>query len=290
MMDVNLRRLRYFLAVAEHGNFGRAAESVFLSASALSEQIRKLESELDVRLFDRNPRGAQLTHIGAEMAAQARLVLMQSGRFVHVLDQYRKKHANTLRLGFVTFAAGEVTARLVNALRATDDAMQIEFIHLTYSRQVDAVLDGEVDASIARGPIDEAPGLRSTILASEPRMVMVSDKHRLAGLHSVTRADLQHERRVTTDGVPEAWRKWWSLDPNPDGSTPPYGPLVHSFDEQIEVAASSIAISIVPATAASIYRRTDVSFIPIVDAPPSSIMICSREDHRSEMLDRLNIF
>ena len=287
MMDVNLTRLRYFLAVTEHGNFGRAAESLFLSPSALSEQIRKLESELGVRLFDRNPRGAQLTDIGAEVAAQAKLVLMQSGRLVHVLDQYREKQANTLRLGFVTFASGEATSRLISELMAGDDKLKIELIHLSYGRQVDAVIEGDVDASIARGPIEATDGLRFTMLASEPRMVMVSDKHRLAGLRSVTRADLQHEPRVTTDGVPEAWRKWWSLDPNPDGSSPPCGPVIHSFDEQIELAASSIAISIVPATAASLYRRTDIKFIPIVDAPPSSIMICTREDHRSEALDRL---
>lgn len=286
-MDVNLRRLRYFLAVAERGNFGRAAETVFLSASALSEQIRKLELELGVRLFDRNPRGAQLTDIGAEVAAQAKLVLMQSGRLVNVLDQYREKRANVLRLGFVTFASGETTSRLISELMAGDNKVKIELIHLSYGRQVDAVIDGDVDASIARGPVEATDGLRFTTLASEPRMVMISDKHRLAGLRSVTRADLQHEPRVTADDVPEAWKKWWSLDPNPDGSSPPYGPLIHSFDEQIELAASSIAISIVPAMAANLYRRTDVRFIPIVDAPPSSILICTRENYRSKALDRL---
>jgi DNA-binding transcriptional LysR family regulator len=287
-MDVNLRRLRYFVAVADKGHFGRAAESVHLSATALSEQIRKLEAEFDVKLFDRNPRGAQLTDIGAELATKARSVLVQTQHLTDLLKQRRLGDGGgRLRLGFVTLAAGEATPRLVERLKANSPGLELELVHLSYARQVDAVLDGDVDASIARGPIEPSAAVCLDPLGSESRMIMVSTRHALARRRSVTRQDLAQEPRVTTDGVPETWRRWWSLDPNPDGSTPPYGPLVHSFDEQIEVAASGIALSIVPATAASVYRRNDLRFIPICDAESSQIFICSLAGNVSPMLARL---
>lgn len=285
-MDVNLRRLRYFVAVADNGHFGRAADSVHLSPTALSEQIRKLEAEFDVKLFDRNPRGAQLTDIGAELAAIARAVLVQTQHLADLLRQ-RRLGGGSLRLGFVTLAAGEATPRLIEQLKADSPDLALELVHLSYARQVEAVVDGDVDASIARGPIECSGDLRLDPLGSELRMIMVSTRHALARRRSVTRQDLAREPRVTTDGVPESWRRWWSLDPNPDGSTPPYGPLVHSLDEQIEVAASGIAMSIVPATAALVYRRSDVRFIPIRDAEPSQIFICSLAGNASPALARL---
>jgi DNA-binding transcriptional LysR family regulator len=286
-MDVNLRRLRYFVAVADKGHFGRAADSVHLSPTALSEQIRKLEAEFDVKLFDRNPRGAQLTSIGADLAAKARAVLVQTRHLTELLAQHRLSGGGSLRLGFVTLAAGSATPRLIEQLKADNPDLGLELVHLSYARQVDAVVEGDVDASIARGPIECGEDLCLDPLGSEPRMIMVSTRHVLARRRSVTRQDLAREPRVTTDGVPESWRRWWSLDPNPDGSTPPYGPLVHSLDEQIEVAASGIALSIVPATAASVYRRNDVRFIPICDAEPSQIFICSLAGNASPALARL---
>ncbi len=114
-MDVNTRRLRYFLAVAEIGHFGRAAATLHVSPAALSEQVRKLEEELGVRLLDRNPRGAELTTIGAEVAGRARAVLREASGLAEVVNRHLRRQTGTLRLGFVTMAAGELTPHLVAA-------------------------------------------------------------------------------------------------------------------------------------------------------------------------------
>ena len=105
-MDVSTRRLRYFLAVVEHEHFGRASEALFLSATALSEQVRKLEAELGVRPFDRNPRGAQVTEIGRQVAEKARIVLRDADALADVVARHQRSQTGILRLGFVTMAAG----------------------------------------------------------------------------------------------------------------------------------------------------------------------------------------
>jgi DNA-binding transcriptional LysR family regulator len=279
-MDVNLRRLRYFLAVADHHHFGRAAEALYLSPTALSEQIRKLETELGVRVFARNPRGAQLTDVGADVANQARLVLAQADRLAEVVSHHRRQRAKSLRLGFVTMGAGTFTPQLLNLLERDNPGCTVELVYLDFAQQVQAVVAGEVDAAIVRGPLYDAQ-VRSVVLTEEPRMVMLSQRHPLACRAQVRCADLHEEVRVTRHGVPDRWRKWWSLDPGLDGSSPPYGPVVHTFDEQLEIAAGGIAVSIVPAATAVIYHRDDIAFVPISDAEPSQTLLCARVDDDS---------
>lgn len=240
-MDVNTRRLRYFLAVVEYGHFGRAAASLHLSTTALSEQIRKLEDEMAVRLLDRTSRGARPTEIGVEVAEHARAVLRAAGLLVEAVGRHRRRETGVLRLGFVTMGAGELTPHLVAAFDRRAPGHPVELVHLDYAHQLRSVLNGEVDAGIVRGPI-QLDRLRAVELAHEPRMVMLSAAHPLAGRGSVTCYDIRDEVRVTTDGVPDEWRCWWSLDPGPDGTSPPYGPTVHSFDEQLETAAAGVGV------------------------------------------------
>ncbi|TVT58879.1 LysR family transcriptional regulator [Amycolatopsis rhizosphaerae] len=284
--DINVRRLRYFLAVAEHRHFGRAAESLWLSPTALSEQIRKLETELGVRLFDRNPRGAQLTEAGVQVAAEAREVLEAVARLGAVTARHRRRGQDVLRLGFVTMAAGELTSRILARFEREHPGRAVELVHLDYGRQAQAVATREVDAGIVRGPLRDSR-LRTVLLATEPRLVMLSHRHPLAGRSEVRRADLAGELRVDTEGVPEYWRRWWSLDPGPDGTPPPYGPIVHTFEEQVEIAALGIAISIVPAAAARFYHRADVAFVPIVDAEPAEVLLCTHLEEDSPLVGAL---
>ncbi len=159
-------------------------------------------------------------------------------------------------------------------------------VHLDYARQVEAVLTGEVDAAIVRGPLGSQQ-LRTVEIARESRMVMLSAAHPLAGRASLHCADIADEVRVTTENVPEEWRRWWSLDPRPDGTSPPYGPVIHTFDEQLELAAAGVAISIVPATAAQVFRREDIAFVPLADAPPTVILLAALRDAGSPQIDTL---
>lgn len=285
-MDINTRRLRYFLAVVDTGHFGRAAAALHLSPAALSEQVRKLEDELGVRLLERTARGAQPTSVGREVAEHARSVLSATAELCEVVEHHLRMGSQVFRLGFVTLAAGELTPHLVMAFEAGVPGLRVELTHLDYARQVTAVLSHEVDAAIVRGPLGPTE-LRVAELATEPRMVMMSAAHPLAGRSALRCADIAGEVRVTTSDGSQEWRSWWSLDPGPDGAAPPYGPTIRSFEEQMEHAALGTAISIVPAAAASVFRREDLAFVPLSDAEPSTILLVARSDTTGRPVEAL---
>jgi DNA-binding transcriptional LysR family regulator len=285
-VDVNVRRLRYFLAVADQRHFGRAAGLLYISPTALSEQVRKLEGELGLRLFDRNPRGAMPTEAAELLIPAARALVAQSEAIGKIAETSRRRTASALTLGFVALAAGEATSLLVSEFGRRSAGSRLELVYLPFPRQTAAVRAGEVDASIARGPISE-PGLRTQTIGREPRMAMLSASHPLAKRRSVSTAELADEIRVNMHGVPAAWRDWWSLDQSPAVGPVPYGPYITSFDEQLEIAASNQAISIVPACAARVHQRSDIAFVLIDDAEHSEILLCAREDDDSRTVETL---
>jgi hypothetical protein len=118
-------------------------------------------------------------------------------------------------------------------------------------------------------------------------MAMMSASHPLAKRHSVSCAQLADEVRVNMQDVPDAWRKWWSLDRSPAGDPVPYGQYITSFEEQLEIAASNQAISIVPECASRMHQRLDIAFVLINDAEHSEILLCAREDDDSRTVDAL---
>ncbi|MEV7135885.1 LysR family transcriptional regulator [Arthrobacter sp. NPDC093128] len=284
--NLNLRRLMLFQAVAKHRHFGRAALELFVSPTSLSEQIRKLEDEIGIQLFDRTPRGAQLTREGQRLLETAGRIIKEVDRFDALVESIHRNGRDKVRLGFVALAAGSLTAALVRDFESAHTQFELELISVDFSEQSSSVTASEVDACISRGPLDLS-GLRFLKLFSEPRMVMISRRNQKSKASSLTVADLQSEPRVSRTNVPSDWHRWWSLDPSPDGTSPPYGPTVISFEEQIELAAINRAISIVPESATYYYHRPDIAFIPISDAPPSEVFLCARADRSHPGVDAL---
>ncbi|MFC9838711.1 LysR family transcriptional regulator [Rhodococcus sp. NPDC127530] len=285
-LNLSLRRLMLFQAVAKHRHFGRAAQELFVSPTSLSEQIRKLEDEIGIQLFDRTPRGAQLTQEGQVLLESAGRIIREADRFDALVGSILRGSRDKIRLGFVPLAAGPLTAVFVRRFEDDFKQFELELISVDFSEQNSSVQSSEIDACIARGPLD-LTGLRFVKLVSEPRMVMISVSNRMAKASYLTIEDLQSEPRVTRTNVPNDWHNWWSLDPSPNGTSPPYGPSVLSFEEQIELAAIDRAISIVPASATFYYHRPDIAFIPIRDAPPSEVFLCARADRDHPGVDAL---
>ena len=200
-MDVDLRKLRYFVAVAEQLHFGRAAAALHIAQPVLSRQIRALEDELHVQLFLRDRRSTELTAAGRQLLDDARPLLASA-------EALRRRAARAAR-GSSTFTVGFMPGITVtSAVRALTDRhpdLQVELVRTTWVDQVEVLRDGRVDVSIVRLPI-EARGLRLQPMYTDPRVVALRADHRLAGKESITIADLADEHLLQDpDAVPE-WR------------------------------------------------------------------------------------
>ncbi|MET0292347.1 MAG: LysR family transcriptional regulator [Steroidobacteraceae bacterium] len=153
---MDLKQLRYFVAVAEERNFSRAARRLHLSQPPLSQQIAALEAELGVRLLDRTNRGASMTVAGAALYEEARAVL---SRVVQLRERVRdagQGDVGTLAVGFVTIADYGALPPALKAFRARWPRVEVQLHELTTDAQQQALHAGRLDLGVALGPVDDA--------------------------------------------------------------------------------------------------------------------------------------
>jgi DNA-binding transcriptional LysR family regulator len=276
-VDLDLRVLRYFVTVAEHGTYTSAAAALHIATPSLSQQIRKLEHDLGVRLLERDHRGARLTPAGEEALVYARRMLAEQDQLVAIGRQRQRAMENTLRIGFLSGMAGVHTRALLNRIRDRAPAgVDIQLCQVGWGDQLAAVLDGRVDATLARPPLPPGPA-RRILLLTEPRVLVMSSTHPLACLSELHASDLADVVQVNTDGVDEAWRAFWTLDPRPDGSRPRYGPLVHSVEEMLDVCAGTAAVGITAASIEDLFPRPDLAYRPITDIEPATVELVLKQ-------------
>jgi len=159
--DVNLQRVRYFLAVADELHFGRAAERLHMAQPPLSQQIRLLEGEVGVKLFDRTTRRVVLTAAGEALLPEAQRVVAAADSAERVMAEFRSGEGGLLRLGFVDSAAFEVMPRYLRAYRKRHPQVQHDLQIMSSSVQVDALRSGQIDIGISRTP-GSSEDLRTT--------------------------------------------------------------------------------------------------------------------------------
>ncbi len=276
-MDLNLRLLRYLVAVVDEGHFGQAADRLYISAPALTKQIRRLERDLGLTLLNRDRHPITPTPEGAAFLVEARQVLAAAGRAVAVAQSQGRRGRNHLALGFVVTPLGRRTRELLDAFAERTGPDVLRLVELGLGEQTGAVLDGRVDASLAWGPVtDERLCLEVALTA--PRVLAVPAGDPLAGRAEVPLAelpDLPHVR-LAPDLVPEHWVRWWAADPRPDGRAVRYGPPVRTIAEFLERATTGREVAITSALLAEAYLPRDLVFVPIPDAAPSQVVLCTR--------------
>lgn len=190
---MNLRDLRYLVALADHRHFGRAATASFVSQPTLSTQIKKLEDELGVPLFERAPRKVMLTPAGRDIAQRARHILNEVEQLRESARRQLDPEAGTVRLGIFPTLGPYLLPHVVPGIRARFPNLELLLAEEKTASILRMLREGTLDAGVLALPLHDEH-LHIEPLFDEPFVLAVPDVHPLAGRRDVVMADLAEQR------------------------------------------------------------------------------------------------
>jgi DNA-binding transcriptional LysR family regulator len=178
---MELRHLRYFVAVAEELHFTRAAERLRISPPALTEQIQGLERELGVQLLIRNQRTVALTDAGSRFLEEAKATLRQAERAELVVRRAGRGEVGEIEIGYVSSASCTgLLAQAITQYRVTHAMVSINIHKIETSRQLDQLTEGRLDVGFLRPPARYPVGIRSVIISQQIVLIVLPKDHPLA--------------------------------------------------------------------------------------------------------------
>jgi len=188
---MNLKDLKYLVALADTGHFGRAAERTFVSQPTLSAQLKKLEEYLGVKLVERHPKNVQLTEVGREIVARARLMLREGEEIVALARHNTDPLGGKLKIALIPTIGPYLLPRVMQKIRKALPQLGL----MLYEHQTEELLrrlkDGEFDLGIIALPSAEQYGLESRELYQEAFTVALPNGHPLAQRSTIKVADLK---------------------------------------------------------------------------------------------------
>jgi DNA-binding transcriptional LysR family regulator len=195
---MELRHLRYFVAVAEELHFGRAAARLHIAQPPLSRQIRDLERDVDTPLFVRTPRGVELTHAGRAFLPEARLTLAQAERAQRTAQRAALGETGRLRVAFVEAATHSgILPEVLGFFRMHLPSIGLSLLEMDSFQQAEAMREGRIDLGILTSPpLDADRWLQTQPVYIEPLVLAVPHTHRLAGRARFSLRDLAGESFV----------------------------------------------------------------------------------------------
>ena len=189
---MELRHLRYFIAVAEELNFTRAAEKLHMAQPPLSQQIQQLETQLGFQLFRRTKRTVVLTEAGQVFFEESQKIMQQVDRAIQLAQQTSRGELGQLTIGFVSSAAHNVVPAILQQFRTLHPAVKLELHELTTNEQLQRLRFGQIDIGFVRPPVEE-DGINSEIVFREPLIVALPETHHLADRAQVELRELSTE-------------------------------------------------------------------------------------------------
>ncbi|MFI6783239.1 LysR family transcriptional regulator [Micromonospora sp. NPDC050276] len=275
-MDVDLRKLRYFVAVAEELHFGRAAARLHIAQPVLSRQIRAFEHELRAELFVRDRRSTVLTEAGRQLLTDARPLLASA----EALRRRVQRAAHGRATFTIAFMPGVLVTAEARAIAERHPDLAVNVVRTSWDDQADIVREGRADVSYVRLPVDQR-GLRLHRLFTEPRVVVLDSEHRLAGKEALDIAELAEERLLQApDAVPE----WRDLPNRPADPDPRPRPALNSVEEKLEHVAAGAGMVILPLSTATFYTRPDVVHVPVADLAANQVCLAWAEGNGSPLV------
>jgi LysR family transcriptional regulator, hydrogen peroxide-inducible genes activator len=190
---MEIHQLRYFVAVADEGSFSRAAIREHVAQPSLSQQIQKLEAEMDQRLFDRLPRSVVVTEAGKCLLDYARKILVGISDAHRCVDDLKREVVGRLAVGVIPTIALYVLPKLINEFQRRHPKVTFEIFEDTTDNLAERLEDGTLDLALV-STCGETSGLKRHSLGKEPLQILVPKKHRLAKRKKVKWTDLATEK------------------------------------------------------------------------------------------------
>jgi DNA-binding transcriptional LysR family regulator len=288
---MELRQIRSFLSIAETLHFGRSAELIHLSQPALSLQIRALEEEVGVRLFERNRRKTTLTAAGLAFRVDAAAALSQLEQAIRRAKSAASGKLGLLRIGFVSTAGSEIVPDIVRQFRKSNPDVEFSLRNILTAEQVQMLRTGALDMGFLRVPIGEHSALDVVAVHREPFVLVVPSSHKLAKrkrvrLREVAGEDFVMYERTYAPGFHDLM--FGIL--RDAGIVPNVTQTAVEIPMLISLVASGMGITIMPASVVKRYVASVVACGILDRIPTTEIALAVSKQFRTAVVDNFRSF
>ncbi len=263
---MELRHLRYFVAVAEELSFRKAAQRLNVSRPALSKQVKDLEDEIAVKLLDRDTVSVSLTKAGEIFLEDAQRLLEQAEQAIERANEAQSGHRGKLRIGSVGIIATDFLPKTLKIFHQKYPGVEVEFVEMLPAEQLHALASGKIDIGFAYGnEVQNMPSLRSLCVIHSIFGVAVSRQHPLAERKEVTLKDLRWETLLCLGGDGKSsHREAICQIYTAEGTKPSKHRKIEGFDSMVTLIAADQGISLLPHVLD--LATQDVVIIPLVSS------------------------
>jgi DNA-binding transcriptional LysR family regulator len=288
---MELRHIRSFLSIAETLHFGRTAELIHISQPAISLQIRALEEEVGVRLFERNRRKTTLTAAGSAFRDDAAAALSQLEQAIRRARLTATGKLGLLRIGFVSTAGNEIVPNIVRQFRKSNPEVEFSLRNILTAEQVQMLESGSLDVGFLRMPVDEHSALDVVTVHREPFVLVVPSSHKLAKrkrvrLREVAGQDFVMYERTYAPGFHDLM--FGIL--RDAGIVPNVTQTAVEIPTLISLVASGMGITIMPASVVKHYVASVVACGILDRIPTTEIALAVSKQFRTEVVDNFRSF
>ncbi len=281
---MNLRDIKYLIAVAEHKHFGKAAQVCHVSQPTLSMQVKKLEEELGVAIFERSNRKVMLTAVGEEVLEQAREVLNASERMVQVAKEYSDPFTGEITLGAFPTLAPYLLPLVMPAIRKACPKLTVNLVEEKTDVLLAQLQEGVVDCALLALPV-EGRNMEALPLFDEPFHLAVSKTHALAQRKKIDVTDLDgHTLLLLDEG--HCLREQALSVCQRIGAKESQRFRATSLETLRQMVASGHAMTLMPELA--LFKERNVNYIPFTNPPSRHIGLLYRKTSvRRQLMDKL---
>jgi DNA-binding transcriptional LysR family regulator len=283
-VEIELRHLRAFVAVAEELNFTRAAERLHLAQPALSTQVRQLELRVGAPLFVRTTRKVQLSDAGHALLERVPGLLVGVDDAVRAARRAAEGHTGSLTVGLLATGPLDVTPAILRAFARERPHVGVSVRNVDFGDPSGGVRGGDADLAIVWLPFEDE-GLVCDRLFDDHRMAVLAADHPLAARETLAVGDLLAEPMCWVEGVDPVAGAFWTLDEQ-RGGPPLIGAEVTGFEDMFAAVRAGSAFAAIPGSIAERLSFPDVAVREVAGLPPATVAICRRggpEDPRVEI-------